>query len=134
MTRSSAAMSEKLNTLGVPPRYHAHAKHFAAVFRDLGMTNAQIERAIAWGAHYNGPPEALRIQFESFCESQGIPRQLADLSESWLTQVNERGIENMPDVSGPAPSREADERRLAEIREEMKKSDSRYETDIDLRD
>ena len=40
----------------------------------------------------------------------------------------------MPDASGPAPSRETDERRLAEIREEMQKSDSRYERDMDLRD
>ena len=51
-------MSEKLRSLGVPPEYFAHAKHYAGVFRNLGMTPRQIDDAIRWGAAFMQQPRA----------------------------------------------------------------------------
>ena len=59
-------MREKLNSLGVPPEYHQHARHFVGVFKNLGWKPHQIDAAIRWGA-------GLRESFPSRPQ-QGVPR------------------------------------------------------------
>jgi hypothetical protein len=110
--------------------------HFAGVFRNLGMTPAQIEAAIAWGAGFDGKPEDALPQFENFCEQQGIARELADFGISWHAQVCERGIEAMPEPPSPGSSPQQDAARLAEIEAEMRKprGDRQYWKDPELRD
>lgn len=131
-------MSDKLNSLGVPPEFHAHARHFAGVFKDLGWTQTQIDEAIRFGAAFNGKPEDLLSQFDHFAEQHGVNRTNVDLAASWHEQVNEKGIENMPSVDVPsaASSGKPDAQRRAEIEEDMRKpkADSKYWHDPSLRD
>jgi hypothetical protein len=68
--RGQTIMREKLNALGVPPEFHAHARHFAGVFRGLGWTPTQIDEAIAWGASF-GKPEDRFSQFAHFARRLG---------------------------------------------------------------
>lgn len=127
-------MSERFRRLGVSEKWLPHAAHYAGVMQGLGMTRSQIDEAIRWGAAYSGPIEDVRQHFDALCTRHHIDTQLADFSESWHGQVLERGIENMPDVSDPAPARADDERRLAEIREGIRNDPDSYESNVDLRD
>jgi hypothetical protein len=128
-------MSEKFLSLGVPLEFIPHAKHFASVFRHLGMTPAQIDAAIAWGASFDGKTADRLQAFEIFCEQHGIDQTNADLALSWHGQVNERGIAAMPAI--PAEFWPADaEKRRHEIEMEMKKprGESEYWRNPEMRD
>jgi hypothetical protein len=129
-------MSEKLNVLDVPPEFHAHARHYAAVFKRLGMTRDQIDKTIAYGAAFQGKREDLPSYFEQFAEQHGLDSEIVGLSLSWRDQVVERGIENMPQVEAAASSPDADAKRLHEIEEDMRKlkGESEYWKDPEVRD
>ena len=129
-------MSDKLNAWGVPPEYHAHAKHFEKVFRDLGYTPAQIEATIKWGAAFDGNPEDRIPQFDRLCKQHNIDLVNSDLAISLHQQVEEKGIEAMPQPPAQASSPQADAARLHEIREEMRRprADSQYWKDPSMRD
>ena len=130
-------MSDKLNELGVPVEYHAHAKHFIGVFKDLGWTPTQIDEAIRWGVNFNGTPDERFSHFANFAEQQGISETDIGIAASWRDQVSEQGgVENMPQPPARATSPQADAARLHEIQEEMRKprADSQYWKSAEMRD
>ena len=66
-------------------------------------------------------------------ERHGIDQVDADLTDSWRTQVFEKGIENMPKIETAAPSQQEDQKRLEEIRQDMR-GDGKYWRDEAMRD
>lgn len=119
---------ERYSRLGIPQGYWQHAKHFEARARDWGMSAADIEAHLAWGANLDrGSPDELADAYVQFAQSRGLDNVMTDLSLSWHGQVNERGIEAMPQDPSP-PVTQSDRARLEEIRDEMKKDrrDSLY--------
>lgn len=122
-------MHERFTRLGIAPGYHAHARHFAALAKDWGMAQADIDAHLAFAAQL---PERLSgdeiaARYAHFASERGIDRDLSGLAMSWRDEVSERGIDNLPQQQASAVT-DADRARIAEIRAEMgkPKGDSLY--------
>ena len=122
-------MRERFTRLGIAPGFHVHARHFIALAKDWGMSQADIDAHLAFAAQL---PEQLSsdeisARYSRFASGRGIDPGLSDLAMSWRDEVSEHGIENLPPPA-EANVTDADRARIVEIRAEMAKpkGDSLY--------
>jgi hypothetical protein len=108
----------------------AYARSFQGWANARGWTSAQIEAAFEWygtkSRHATTPAEKW-TSFTEFMAARGVDAGQIELAGVWHDNVDQRGLEAVPVPS----TRDADQKRLGEIRQLISSADYRHDDRIE---